>query len=915
MSTRKVRRSALTNKGEQTQTSAMMEHDLHIAVVSHSHWDREWYKTAEAFRVHLVALIDDFLEGRGTSPYLLDGQTIVLNDYLAVRPERREYLSRMLQDATIEAGPWFVLGDNLIAGGEAIVRNLLIGRADMRLLAVGPEVSPAVMYCPDSFGHPAALPLIAQGFGFATAVLWRGYGGRGWPEGDAFRWTHAGGGQVLVHHLPPEGYGDAANLPSDAPEASKRWTSLLDLLSQRASARPGGIVLALNGADHHAQQRDLTTAMSAAATAVAPMRIARTTLRNFAATFASELAEAQLPVVSGELRASPSYVWALQGTFSSRAAQKRRNARIEWTLLRDVEPWVAMARWHGKELGHHLETLWREALTNHPHDTLCGCSIDAVASQFDARCERVEHASRELRDLALSALSGVGAISNAVRAQSESLQLQVRNPSMRAFSGVIECAVDFAVARVPVGPGSAGSAPNATDPRQVFSVGKPRASQQILSREGTFRRIESPTQYPVNQLVDRYTTLVWINDLPALGARFVAINRGSPSRRRGAPTVTVAEGRLQSDLLTVWCDDVQGLCMEDCEGRRQMNVLAFESVGEQGDLYTHSAIPGSHREGKLLRHRIVTRGPLRASMSMQWRVPIAARSLQGAAGELVEWKDQAVLLNTVVELDAGSDVVRLRISGNNAIADYRLRVLLRSGIVADSHVADAAFGFVQRSSSPPEFLPDDVEVILPTHPLHRTVTITGADRGMTVCSDGLAEYEATPQGDVAITLLRATGELSRNNLRERPGHAGWPARVPNAQSFGPFNATLGVFLHGPRTNELFDAIAARADVFVAPPRGETVVGCPTCDDVPGIELIGEGLQLIALKPAEHGSGIVARVQNVTPETRRGVLHIPGVGAVWLARLDERQLAALPVENERVEFFAEPHAVLTFVLSR
>jgi mannosylglycerate hydrolase len=143
-----------------------------VLVVAHTHWDREWYHTAERFRQRLVALIDELLDDPPADheAFLLDGQAVLLEDYLAVRPERAADLSALLHAGRIEAGPWFVLSDELIPGGEALVRNLLAGRAMVERLGGTP---PPVLYCPDSFGHPAILPELADGFGCAVVVLWR----------------------------------------------------------------------------------------------------------------------------------------------------------------------------------------------------------------------------------------------------------------------------------------------------------------------------------------------------------------------------------------------------------------------------------------------------------------------------------------------------------------------------------------------------------------------------------------------------------------------------------------------------------------------------------------------------------------------------------------------------------------------
>ena len=158
-----------------------MSSALRVLVVSHTHWDREWYHAAGRFRQRLVALVDDLLDDpppEGQS-FLLDGQGIVLDDYLDVRPERASELAALLRQERLEAGPWYVLADELIPSGEALVRNLLAGRDALRALRAEP---PPVLYCPDAFGHPAILPALASGFGLSLIVAWRGYGGRAGPR-------------------------------------------------------------------------------------------------------------------------------------------------------------------------------------------------------------------------------------------------------------------------------------------------------------------------------------------------------------------------------------------------------------------------------------------------------------------------------------------------------------------------------------------------------------------------------------------------------------------------------------------------------------------------------------------------------------------------------------------------------------
>jgi mannosylglycerate hydrolase len=200
-----------------------------LYVLRHTHWDREWYHPAARFRKRLVDLVDGLLEDL-PNVFLLDGQAIVVHDYLAVRPERTAEIAAALQGGRLEAGPWFVLADELIPGGEALVRNLLAGRRVLRALRA---VAPPVLYSPDAFGHPAALPALAAGFGCQCIIAWRGYGGRRFPPGDAATWQAPGGETALLFHLAPDGYELGANLPADEAPAAQRFAALRRALEPR----------------------------------------------------------------------------------------------------------------------------------------------------------------------------------------------------------------------------------------------------------------------------------------------------------------------------------------------------------------------------------------------------------------------------------------------------------------------------------------------------------------------------------------------------------------------------------------------------------------------------------------------------------------------------------------------------------
>ncbi|MEQ1693066.1 MAG: hypothetical protein ABMA00_17385, partial [Gemmatimonas sp.] len=409
-----------------------------LQVVAHTHWDREWYLPAVRFRARLIALVDALLEAPpdAAAPFLLDGQSIVLADYLEIRPERSADVARALGSGALEAGPWYVLADNLIPSGEAIVRNLEAGR---RWLTRMGARAPRVAYCPDTFGHPAALPLIAAGFACDAAIVWRGFGGSSFPSGDTAWWVGPDDSRVLLTHLPPDGYEFGGALPASEAEALLRWRAITSVMRPRNDT---GVSLLLSGADHHAASPHLARALELLSgvaqhesTNVTRSGLSQAADAMHQAAAQYESGGAHLPIVRGELRDSYGYTWTLQGTLGTRAHLKRTNARLERAMLRDVESWMTLAWLHAPlraraiaadgslslaQLPVLAHAAWETLLRTHPHDTLCGCSVDAVAADMQSRQRAVAAQVKERREASLAIALGhdrVAARGGAVRDQ------------------------------------------------------------------------------------------------------------------------------------------------------------------------------------------------------------------------------------------------------------------------------------------------------------------------------------------------------------------------------------------------------------------------------------------------------------------------------------------------------------------
>ncbi|HEX8726741.1 MAG TPA: glycoside hydrolase family 38 C-terminal domain-containing protein, partial [Gemmatimonadaceae bacterium] len=753
----------------------------------------------------------------------------------------------------------------------------------------------------DSFGHPAALPALARGFGFEAVIVWRGYGGRRWPAGDAAWWSASSGDRVLLYHLPPSGYELGANLPADSSAATARWGAMREQLVPRARL---DVALVPNGADHHARQRNLGEAVAALAAAARPVAVRRSSLCDFVAAAMVAAPSAQLPSVAGELRDSYGYTWTLAGTLATRAPQKRRNARAERLLLREAEPWMALAaRRTGRSGRGLLDAAWRTLLLAHPHDTLCGCSVDDVARAFDARLDDVEAQGQGIRDDALAALLGHDAERARSARDAWHPHLIVRNPAPRSRGGVAVVRFSRFVADVRVGPGSgaAAASPEAA-PAQLHPRATGAGAVQVLARRTAHERTESPRAYPDDDLVEYVDAAVWLPDVAGFGLQALPVEWGA-RRRMKVPNPVRVTGRSMANghlSLGVAPDGVVTLRDEE-SGHAVAGLLQFEDQDDAGDLYTPSP-RGAGRSARFLGARVIHRGPLRGTIETRWRVAVR--------------RGQRADLRVALSLDADARRLRIAIAGENSADDHRLRLCIRTGIASPVVHADAAFGPVERA---PLVIPAEdaaMEAALPTAPLHRYVTVSDAARGVTVFSDGLAEYEADADGVVHVTLVRAVGELSRNDLPERPGHAGWPSPTPEAQCRGPFAAELGVLLHGPRTDETVELAEREADDLLLPVTGETlrsVIAAPA--SLPLLELQGRGLAFSAVKESEDGAWLVLRCVNLLDRAVRGRWVVGGgIREARLARLDETPGEELAVHGDAVDFEAGPRAVVTVLVA-
>jgi len=840
------------------QTPLLDSRPWHLWVVPHTHWDREWYLPFEDFRIRLAEVVDEAiatLEARPEYRFTLDGQTVLLEDYLEIRPEMEGRLRALLVQGRLETGPSYVLPDEFLVGAESLVRNLLHGRAVCERYGAPPA---PVGYLPDSFGHPAQLPQILRGFGLDTFVFSRGLGDARERLGGRFRWRAPDGSEVLALPQPIDYAAAAAIGHSVRSTQEDRGANAADRVEHilRAErhmlADPGFRDLFLgNGYDHARLQDDLPEVL-ADLRALKPhveARIAR--VSDYTGAVKREPGE--LPAFEGEL-AGGARANVLRGVNSSRMPLKQANERCE-RALQAAETVCALAtlsrpgfRYPQGELRH----AWRELLRNHPHDSICGCSVDEAHDDMAPRFRAALQVALRVSDLAMHAL---GAQAGAGDNEFEPYGTDGRYrwgyrplPGGAVRADGLKGAASFA-----------NVLPFARRRLVALDVLAELAGVNSLSAGGRAIQIRDGK--------------AWFElELPGFSAETVALDPGPASERvAGAPN----ERTIENARYRITAGHDGTLTVEDQRTRTTLAGLhRLEDVADRGDSYTFCPVEGdAPLSPERARVRVTAAGPVFAELEIasELRLPVALAEDRRRRAQ----QEVACAVHTRVRLAASSERLEFTTTVDNRARDHRLRVRFAAPQTPTAVRAEGHFAVVHRTARPVW----NGAWVEPPHDTNHTLGAVAAG-GLTLYATGLPEYEVTDDGALALTFLRCVGWLARGDISTRRGHAAPELPVPGAQCQGLHRFEYALELGEPSDAELL----RRSQDY----RFDFVQSAPGADLKAPIEVQGD-VVVSALKRAEDGDGLLLRAFN--PTTEPAALRVPG--ATQRCRLDETPAGPVP----------------------
>jgi mannosylglycerate hydrolase len=981
------------------------DRERRLVVISHTHWDREWHRPYQEFRLLLTKAVDGLLAILASDSeyrhFLMDGQTVVLEDYLEMRPERRAELHEHIASGRILVGPWYVLPDEFLVSGEALIRNLQIGYHVAHSFGQPMKVG----YLPDQFGHISQMPQILRGFDIDSAVVWRGLDTLTRSE---FRWRSPDGSEVLALHLPC-GYFNAVALPDNPERLMVRLETIRSELEPLATTP---YVALMNGGDHFSPQPSLSKVIEMANELLGDAQVSHGSLPEFVQSLRDSYRDngSDWPEVTGELRQNRRY-HLLPGVLSARMWIKQRNAACENLLEKWAEPFSAWASLEAAQSEsatpsfanadswrQPLRQAWKYLLQNQPHDSICGCSVDQVHEEMKTRFDWSEQISQMITREALTLLVGHVDTASLTRCndgdeESSRIPLVVFNPDAGPRTGFVSFTTpvpagenlflsDYQGRRVPLqlmarravepisfliglgelsgmlnsigldsGTGWSESGADAFLRMLLIKAGEdnedvrvarlavdPSFSEScatlqvdtVVDRESSHREvdeslrglvatIESATRpffmlYLQKVSFDEVEIGFVAREVPAHGYQTYQLLAGPSSIQSASATIS-SSNRLENEHLVVRVAREDGTLtiIDKQTGAAYHGLNRFVDGGDSGDEYNYDdpvrdTFVSQPTEPPAI--YLEESGPARATLRVDLTLRLPRGLTANRQSRTLETVDCPI--SSFISVYPGVKRVDIHTEVDNRALDHRLRAHFPTS--ADTHhsTSEGHFEIIRRPTEPEPNPADAVEPAVRTVPQKTLILAADERRGLAIANRGLPEAEVmdTEKGaEIALTLLRSVGWLSRGDLRSRRGPAGPIMATPGAQCLGRQSFDYAV-LPGAL---IWEAAQHEAHWFNNPMRvmstGLHSGKLPISDSL--VEVFPWSLVTSAIKVPEKGEGLIVRLYNPAEESVRGTIKLdrPFLMAE-LVNLEETSQRVLESGHDRVELDVKGRQIVT-----
>lgn len=731
----------------------------------HTHWDREWYFTKDETKVLLRNHMQEVMGHLESNPeviYILDGQSVMIDDYLDLEPEGEQRLRALVRNGQLRVGPWYTQTDLLLVHGESVMRNLYYGIK--RAKEFGQPM--LVGYAPDTFGHASQMPQIYNQFGIDSTFFWRGFSELKATKSD-FIWKGIDGTEITGVNL-ATGYQGAKYLEQVPEELQERMNKIMSVLDNYSS---GNSRLIMNGHDQMPIQKNIQAIIDEMKKIYPDASVEISDFESYVVSLDKE----KLEKVEGELTDSK-HARIHRTIGSTRMDIKLLNSEIEYNLYNILEPLAVIGKNAGIPYPHGvIEKILKLLFGVHAHDSIGGCNSDKVNQDIKQRLLNAKEMLDTQIELHLRLMT-MGDRSNNQSIVVANLLPEIREREVAEYEMLTR-----------------------TRNFKIFDENNKEMSYTVLSQTEEDAGLIDRQVAARLQDITVYRTKI-ILSIPVLQGLSVKYYHFEEIEEDTQPSrYTPSESNSIENEWGVLAIEANQIHFKEKEtGKIHENILSIENSGDAGDSYDYSPpvqdwLLNSSKYGELsyTLHKWDDLEELRFTLSMQ--VP------KDAEGRDQKQTDAEVVFDGTLRLYSNDPKVHLSLHHTNSVKDSRYRLVLKTNILTDKAEVD---GYLS-SQEKPVYQEDPLAIWETANWVEKPVSIETAQSYIslknqasecTLYTKGLKEYEVL-KDEIHLTLFRTFSHLGKRNLVNRPGRpSGIEIETPDNQLIGEkftFNCAFG----------------------------------------------------------------------------------------------------------------------------
>ncbi|WP_139902967.1 glycosyl hydrolase-related protein [Clostridium thermarum] len=871
-----------------------------VIVAASTHWDREWYRTFNDFRIRLCDLINNLLElleeDEDFLCYTFDGQSVVIEDYLEIFPQNKDRIKNLVSKGKLTFGPLYNLPDEFLSSGEAMIRNFLVGHKVC--MDIGGKMQAG--YIPDNFGHISQMPQILNGVGMKSAFFFRGCS-IDTLENKEFIWKAPDGSKVLGEYM-LLGYWSLKSWGKLGQSVEDHFKSAYESLKAKSKLNT---FLLINGSDHLYQDSDFTAKLKQVKEAFKDLDIVNGSIEDYAKLALERAQEVELKEIEGELR-DFRYGPDPNAVGSTRHYLKYAMFEALREVERYAEPLNTIAFSHGEAYPAELFTYaWKHILKALGHDAIAGCSSDEVIKDIHSYIVNAHTIVSRLSDLAFEKLAKKINTEDLVGKEQ---YLTVFNPLQFDNTMITEAVIHV-------------ENQNEVCDIELYDTERNPINYEYIDQWEDI--ITREFKYESKEKIYRkcFKIRFEAKRVPALGFKNYIVVPKSAMEKRQAELYIRSQGShrfIENEFYKITPDQNGSLTILDkVSGKQYKDMNTYVSRGDIGDEYQHvSPLGEEHVFATLKSVSVIRNSDLASTLKLKAVLNVPKSADEKFLGRGTEYVDCAI--ETYVTLYRGCPRIDFKVEIENKASDHVITVKFPTNYINPIDYSHVCFDEIERDNHRFDFDKDLRSTQSFLKPMQNYAGIRGDDGVLNVISKGIYEYNTKPSDeglDLYITLLRSTSHMFRYlPISWQSGqHSTTPIiKTEDSKELGKCTFYYSLYFGKESINEVSQQYLYPLRCFdVWKTTGKLEEGLKYKSLV---NIDNSNVLLSTVKKHEYSDSIVVRLYNTQKEASLVNLDLGFTCTkAYFTDLLENIEAEIKVQDNRLTFSVEPKKIITIVL--